>query len=261
LPAMGVEIAFNPGPVVANPIRTAQQIESLRIPESLELAPFVYDTIGLLRKELRVPLIGFAGAPVTLAAYLIQGTGSKDFETFRAFLRSEPELSHQLLGKLTELTIGYLKMQIEAGAQAIQLFDSWAGLLDSASYRQFALPYNKAIFQALKDLQIPRIYLAVGASHLYSVIAELPCEVVSVDWRTELSRVRSTLPQTLQGNLDPTVLLSNPKVIYDEAQRVLQSGLNGPHIFNLGHGILRQTPIDHVSQLVEVVHHYNRHSV
>jgi uroporphyrinogen decarboxylase len=260
LPAMGVAIEFNPGPVVANPVRTAQQISSLRIPQGLEMSPFVSETIALLRKELRVPLIGFAGAPLTLAAYLIQGSGSKDFETFRAFLRSEPALSQQLLQKLSEVTISYLNMQIEAGVQVIQLFDSWAGLLDSVSYRQFALPYNQSIFQALAKAKVPRIYLAVGASHLYPLIAELHCEVVSVDWRTDLNMVRPRLPQALQGNLDPAVMLCHSDVITREAQRVLQSGLNGPHIFNLGHGVLRQTPLAHVGHLVEVVHHFQRHS-
>jgi uroporphyrinogen decarboxylase len=262
LPSMGVEIAFNPGPQIATPIRQENQIIALRVAEPEEMASFVTETILLLRKELdtlKIPLIGFAGAPITLAAYLVQGSGSKDFEVFRAFLRSEPQLAHQLLSKLTELSIGYLKVQIKAGVQAIQLFDSWAGLLDAHTYRQFALPYNQAIFQALADLGIPRIYLAVGASHLYTVIAELPCEVVSVDWRLGLEQVRSILPQTLQGNLDPAVLLSNTEMITKESQRVLRSGLRGAHIFNLGHGILRQTPLDHVLHLMDVVHQFDRH--
>jgi len=264
LPALGIEIAFNPGPVVANPIRTKAQIEALRRPEAEEIAPFLAKAIGLTRAELsarNIPVIGFGGAPLTLATYLIQGSGSKEYEDFRAFLRLEPAATHALLGKLTELSIDYLKLQIEAGAQAIQLFDSWAGLHDWATYREFALPYNRAIFQALAGLGVPRIYLAVGASHLYPVIAELPCEVVSVDWRLPLNHIRSHFPnRTLQGNLDPSVLLASPEVITREARQVLQAGLGGAHIFNLGHGVIRTTPLEHVAHLAEVVRAFDRRS-
>ncbi|MER3484090.1 MAG: uroporphyrinogen decarboxylase [Meiothermus sp.] len=262
LPAMGVDIAFNPGPVVANPIRSQAQIDALRVPETEEIAPFLGEAIGLTRKELEprnVPVVGFGGAPLTLATYLIQGSGAKEYEEFRAFLRLEPAATHALLKKLTEVSIRYLKMQIEAGAQAIQLFDSWAGLHDWETYREFSLPYNAAIFRALEGLGVPRIYLAVGSSHLYPVIAELPCEAVSVDWRLSLDRIRPQLPgKTLQGNLDPSVLLSSPEVITREAHKVLRAGLGGAHIFNLGHGVIRTTPPDHVAHLTEIVHSFDR---
>lgn len=262
LPPMGVSVEFNPGPQVADPIRTEAQIEALRVPQAGETAPFVAEAIRLVRRELEpkgTPLIGFGGAPLTLAAYLVQGSGSKDFETFRAFLRAEPGLAQQLLEKLTQTSISYLRMQVEAGAQAIQLFDSWAGLLDRSSYRRFALPYTTAIFRALEGLGVPRIYLAVGASHLYPLLAELPCEAVSVDWRLGLEHIRPLLRgKTLQGNLDPTVLLCPPPVIAQEATRVLRAGLGGAHIFNLGHGILRQTPPEHVAHLIEVVQQFDR---
>ncbi|MGK0618060.1 uroporphyrinogen decarboxylase [Meiothermus cerbereus] len=263
LPAMGVQIEFSPGPVVADPLRNPAQIEALRLPEAQEIAPYVAEAIRLVRRELAgkpVALIGFAGAPLTLATYLVQGSGSKDYEDLRAFLRQEPALAHRLLHKLTELTIRYLRMQIEAGAEAIQLFDSWAGLHDGEVYRTFGLPYNQAVFSALTGLGVPRIYLAVGASHLYPLLAELSCEVVSVDWRMPLDQVRRFLPHTLQGNLDPAVLLAPPAVITQEAQKVLKSGLGGAHIFNLGHGVIRTTPPEHVAHLVEVVHQFNRHN-
>lgn len=263
LPPMGVEIAFSPGPVVANPIRSQAQVEALRMPETEEIAPFLGEAIRLTRRELEpkgVPVIGFGGAPLTLAAYLIQGSGSKEYEEFRAFLRLEPAVTHALLKKLTGVSIRYLKMQVQAGAQAIQLFDSWAGLHDWATYREFALPYNTAIFRALEGLGVPRIYLAVGASHLYPVIAELPCEAVSVDWRLSLDRIRAQLPgRVLQGNLDPSVLLASREVITLEAHKVLRAGLGGPHLFNLGHGVIRTTPPDHVAHLAEVVHGFDRH--
>ncbi len=262
LPAMGVEIEFNPGPVVAQPLRSRAQIEALHLPNSEEIAPFVGEALQRVRRELEgraVATIGFGGAPLTLATYLIQGSGSKDYEAFRAFLRQEPTTAHRLLEKLTELSIRYLRSQVKAGAQAIQLFDSWAGLLDPLSYRTFGLPYNRAVLQALADLGIPRLYLAVGASHLYPTMAELPCEVVSVDWRMGLHQIRPQFPRhVLQGNLDPAVLLASPEVITQEAQRVLRAGLGGPHIFNLGHGVIRTTPPEHVAHLVEVVHQFDR---
>jgi uroporphyrinogen decarboxylase len=263
LPAMGVQIEFNPGPVVAEPLRSRAQIEALHLPETQEIAPFVAETIRLVRRDLagRAALIGFAGAPLTLAAYLVQGTGSKDYEHFRAFLQQEPRLAHRLLERLTELSIRYLKMQIEAGAEAIQLFDSWAGLHHPEVYQSFGLPYNQALFSALADQGVPRIYLAVGASHLYPLLAKLPCEAVNVDWRTGLEQIRPVLPaHTLQGNLDPAVLLASPEVITREAEKVLRAGQGGPHIFNLGHGVIRTTPPEHVAHLVEVVRQFNRHT-
>jgi uroporphyrinogen decarboxylase len=260
LPAMGVHVAFNPGPVV-EPVRSRAAIDALRVPEGEEIAPFMNDALRLVRAELEprgVPVIGFGGAPLTLAAYLIQGSGSKDFEDFRAFLRLEPVAAHALLEKLTEVSIRYLKAQVAAGAQAIQLFDSWAGLHDETTYREFALPYNARVLQALEGL-VPRIYLAVGSGHLYPVIAELPCEAVSVDWRTPLSRVRQQLPgKTLQGNLDPAALLGTPDNLELEAKRVLEAGLGGAHVFNLGHGIFRTTNPDMVARLVDMVHGFGR---
>ena len=260
LPAMGVGVAFNPGPVV-EPVRSKATIDALRIPAADEIAPFMMDALRLVHTELEprgVPLIGFGGAPLTLAAYLVQGSGSKDFEDFRAFLRLEPVAAHALLEKLTEVSIRYLQAQVAAGASAIQLFDSWAGLHDEPTYREFALPYNARVLQSLEGL-VPRIYLAVGAGHLYPVINELTCEAVSVDWRTPLVRVRTQLPgKTLQGNLDPAALLGTPDNLEREAKRVLQSGLGGAHVFNLGHGIFRTTNPDMVTRLVEIVHGFDR---
>jgi uroporphyrinogen decarboxylase len=260
LPAMGVHVDFNPGPVV-EPLRTREAIDALIVPDAGEIAPFMEAALRLVRSELEgkgVPLIGFGGAPLTLAAYLIQGSGSKEFEHFRAFLRLEPVAAHALLEKLTEVSIRYLKAQVQAGAQVIQLFDSWAGLHDEATYREFALPYNARVLRALEGL-VPRIYLAVGSSHLYPVISELPCEAVSVDWRTPLNRVRAALPnKTLQGNLDPAALLGSPQSLEVEARRVLRAGLGGAHVFNLGHGIFRQTNPDMLAHLVEFVHGIDR---
>ncbi len=261
LPAMGVHVDFNPGPQL-QPVRTRAEIDRLRVPESAEIAPFLERAIALARAELKTsgtPLIGFGGAPLTLAAYLVQGSGSKEFEDFRAWLRLEPAAAHVLLEKLTEVSIRYLKAQVAAGAQVIQLFDSWAGLHDEITYREFALPYNTRILQALEGL-VPRIYLAVGAGHLYGAINQLPCEAVSVDWRTPLERVRLALPgKTLQGNLDPAALLGSAESLELEARRVLRSGLGGAHVFNLGHGIFRQTDPARLAELIEIVHGFDRY--
>lgn len=259
LPPMGLEIDFTPGPVFKTPIRSAEAVEKLVVPEQDEIAPYVAEAIGLIRRESPVPLIGFGGAPLTLATYIVQGSGSKDYEAFRQFLRYAPQTAHALLDKLTELSIRYLKMQVEAGAQAIQLFDSWAGLHSAGTYREFAKPYNQRIFEALGPYGIPRLYIAVDALHLYGEIKDLPCETVSVDWRVPLSQLRPLLPgKTLQGNLDPAVLLAPEHVMLEEATRVLREGLGGPHIFNLGHGIMRQTDPERVAQLVALVQNFDR---
>jgi uroporphyrinogen decarboxylase len=259
LPPMGVGIEFDPGPVFAEPVRTRAQVDALAVPDGGELAPFVGDALRLLRAASPVPVIGFGGAPLTLAAYAVQGGGSKDFAEFRAFLRAERGAAHALLEKLAEVTLRYLRMQVDAGAQAVQLFDSWAGLLDERSYRTFGLPYAQRVLEGLAGAGVPRIYLAVDAGHLYPAVAELPVEVVSVDWRRPLSAVRRALPgKVLQGNLDPAVLLGPSAELAQEAERVLHEGLGGPHVFNLGHGILRQTDPDAVARLIDVVHAFDR---
>ncbi|MFT5991982.1 MAG: uroporphyrinogen decarboxylase, partial [Bradymonadia bacterium] len=204
LPPMGVDIAFAPGPVISEPIRTRAQVDALRVPEQDEIAPFVRQAVQQIRDASPVPLIGFGGAPLTLATYLIEGKGSKEYGNFRGFLRQEPEAAHALLEKLTEVTIRYLRDQVEAGAQAIQLFDSWAGLHDPKTYEEFSLPYNQRVMRALGDLGVPRIFLAVGAGHLYPVIRTLECEAFSVDWRRPLNEAREELgARCIQGNLDP----------------------------------------------------------
>ena len=262
LPPMGLDIDFTPGPVFKTPVRSADAVDKLVVPDAEDIAPYVAEAIRLIRAESPVPLIGFGGAPLTLATYIVQGGGSKDYDEFRQFLRYAPETAHALLEKLTELSIRYLKMQLDAGAQAVQLFDSWAGLHDARTYREFAKPYNTRIFEALADYNAPRLYIAVDALHLYSEIRELPCEVVSVDWRVPLSHVRPLLPgKTLQGNLDPAVLLAPEGVVKAETERVLREGLGGPHIFNLGHGIMRQTDPERVKVLLETVRAFDRTQV
>ena len=260
LPAMGVSVEFAPGPRVANPVRTLADVAALRVPATDEIAPFVAEAIGLVRAGTDRPLIGFAGAPLTLAAYLVHGSGGGDYPTLRAWLRSEPEAAAGLMAVLAEVTVRYLRMQIDAGAQAVQVFDSWAGIHDPVSYATFGLPYLRRVFDGLAGCGVPRIYLAVGAAHLYPQIARLPVEMVSVDWRTGLTEVRAALGgvPAVQGNLDPALLLAPPAVVVAEAERTLRAGLGGPHVFNLGHGVLPTTPIDTVARLVDAVHGFDR---
>jgi uroporphyrinogen decarboxylase len=259
LEALGIDITFNPGPSIAQPLRSPASIEALALRD--EVAPFVGDALRIVRAELapEVALIGFGGTPLTLATYLVEGGGSKEYAHFRQFLRREPAALHLLLDKLTELSIVYLRMQVAAGADAIQLFDSWAGLHDAGVYREFGLPYYKRIMDALADTGAVRMFFALGASHLMDVVAEVPAEVVSVDWRTDLRTARAQLPgRALQGNLDPAVLYADRSTLAAEAQRILRSGLGGAHIFNLGHGIWPDTPIDAVAHLIETVHAFKR---
>jgi len=259
LEALGIEIEFSPGPSIAQPLRSRAQIEALALRE--EIAPFVGDALRLVKAALPadVGLIGFGGSPLTLAAYLIEGGGSKEYARFRQFLRTDPAVVHLLLEKLTELTIAYLRMQAAAGADAIQLFDSWAGLHDERTYREFGLPYYKRIMEGLANTGAARMFFALGASHLMGAIAEIPCEVVSVDWRTDLRLAREALPgRALQGNLDPAMLYADRDTLAAEAVRILEAGGGGAHIFNLGHGIWPNTPIDAVAHLVETVHNHKR---
>jgi len=259
LEALGIAIEFSPGPSIAEPIRSRAQVNALELREPV--APFVGDALRLVKADLPadVGLIGFGGTPLTLAAYLVEGGGSKEYAHFRQFLRAEPGVMHALLEKLTELTIVYLRSQVDAGADAIQLFDSWAGLHDEPTYREFGLPYYKRIMDALADTRAARMFFALGASHLMEAIAEIPCEAVSVDWRTDLRLARKALPgRALQGNLDPAFLYSGREALAAEATRILEAGLGGAHIFNLGHGIWPDAPIEAVSQLIDTVHSFQR---
>jgi uroporphyrinogen decarboxylase len=259
LEALGIDIRFNPGPSIAAPLRSRAQIDALVLQD--DIAPFVGTALSIVRRELKadVGLIGFGGTPLTLAAYLIEGGGSKEYALFRQFLRHDPAAVHVLLEKLTDLTIRYLTMQVAAGADAIQLFDSWAGLHDEATYREFGLPYYKRIMEGLAATGTARMFFALGASHLMTAIAEIPAEVVSVDWRTDLTAARRMLPgRALQGNLDPAFLYADHATLGREAERILRSGLGGAHIFNLGHGIWPDTPIEAVAHLVETVHAFKR---
>lgn len=260
LPAMGLTVDFTPAPRVRTPVATLADVTTLPLPHQDEIAPFVAQAVRLVRAATDTPLIGFAGAPLTLATYLVPGTGGDQQAAFRCWLRSQPQAATVLLELLTELTIRYLRMQIDAGVQAVQLFDSWAGALDARTYRTYGAPYVRRVLDALAGTGRPRIYLAVGAGHLVQEFATLPADVVSVDWRLPLDTVRPVLRgKVLQGNLDPAVLFAPGDVVTAETERVLRAGLGGPHVFNLGHGVLPGTPIDAVARVVDTVHAFDRH--
>jgi uroporphyrinogen decarboxylase len=257
--ALGLKFDFNPGPVLESPVRSSEDIERLSLADPEESVPFVFETIRMLRRELtgRVPLIGFAAAPLTLTVYLVEGSGSKNFDQVKRLLYGAPSSAHALLGKVAELTERYLKAQIAAGAQAVQLFDTWAGLLDPSTYREFGLRYARRVLDALRPTGVPLIYFALDSNHLLEEIRECGADVVGADWRLPLGTVSERLGQRfpLQGNLDPCVLFASPDTVAERACWVLEQARDLPgHIFNLGHGVLPQTPVENVEALVRAVH-------
>lgn len=257
--SMGFEIAFNPGPVLDHAVRSAADVEAVRTPEGPEVAPYVYDAVRMIRRELdgRVPLIGFAAAPWTLAVYLVEGKGSKNFDQVKKLMFGDPASAHRLLEKITRVTVGYLREQVRAGAQALQLFDSWAGILGPREYREFALPYARTVLREIADLDVPRIYFALNNAHLLDAIGECEADVLGMDWRVPLDEANRRLGGrfALQGNLDPTTLMADPAFIRERAREVVEAGRRAPgHVFNLGHGILPDTPPEHALALVEAVH-------
>ena len=255
---LGLKVAFEPGPVLENPVRTVDDIAKLRTPEPQQTVPFVFEALEILRGELadRVPIIGFAGAPATLAAYLVQGRGSRSFDQFKRLLVGDPKAAHRLLEKITTVTEKYLAAQIRAGAQAIQLFDTWAGLLDRTDYREFSLRYANRVLEFLRPLGVPLIYFALDATHLLEEIATCAADVVGVDWRLNLAEAADRLDHkfVLQGNLDPCVLLAPTEVIERRVVEIVDLGRRLPgHVFNLGHGVLPHTPVEHLEALVDAV--------
>lgn len=258
LASMGVGFRFDPGPVLEKPLKTEADIDGLRRPPREEIAPEVMETVRRVRKDLPEgrALLGFGGAPWTLAAYLIQGQGKSDFPALRAMMASRPDLLGKLLYTLSEHVAEYLKSMVEAGAQAVQVFDSWAGLL---SLRDFDLHVRgplTALLEELKSCGVPRIMFAQGAPHLVEAYASLPCEAVSACWRTDLPGLREKLGTTraLQGNLDPALLLADPETVTRTVNEFLARMPRRGHVMNLGHGILPQTPLESVQALVDAVH-------
>jgi uroporphyrinogen decarboxylase len=257
MPSLGIEFDFDPGPVVANPIRDKAAVERLRRPDPKEIAPEVIEALKLTRAALprSTALLGFCGAPWTLAAYLVEGKGAKDFPTLRAFAAAEPKLLDALLARLTSLMGEYLKQQAAAGADAVQIFDSWAGLLSRASWEKLIRPHLTTLLEAAGRSGIPRILFLQNAPHLVDAYASLPAEVLGVDWRVDLADLQRRYPQrAVQGNLEPAILTAGAAPTRSAARELLAATAARGHIVNLGHGILPHTPIASVEALVEVVH-------
>lgn len=259
LQGMGIPLTFEPGPVVATPIRTLEQVQALPALYPERDVPFVLDAVKLVRANAPrgVPLIGFAGAPFTLLCYLVSGKPSKEFGIARSFLYNQPEAATLLIDTLADAMAAYLAAQARAGAQALMLFESWAGLLAPPQFRQFALRGAKRTLSALRTLGVPLIYYANQGSALMEEVRALDVDVIGVDWRSPLGVVRRTLgpEKAVQGNLDPAALFADTEELQRQIDIVLSEAGPGPgHIFNLGHGIWPDTNPDAVARLIDHVH-------
>jgi len=253
----GIDIKAGVGPVIDEPIRDQRDLERLRPLEPGDV-PYVTEAVGTLVRELGDrPLIGFAGAPFTLASYLIEGGPSRHHDRTRAMMYAEPDLWNALMARLTAITVSFLEVQIAAGASAVQLFDSWVGALSPSDYRTYVLPHSAQIFAALEERDVPRIHFGVGTGELLGLMRHAGADVVGVDWRVPLDEAASRVEAgtALQGNLDPAVLLAPWDVIAARAREVLlQARIAESHIFNLGHGVLPDTDPDMLARLTDFVH-------
>lgn len=253
---VGFDIVSGVGPVIEAPIRSEEDLARLQDFDAESSTSFVGEAIRMLRRELKVPLIGFAGAPFTLAAYLVEGKPSRDFKLVRQMIYSEPELWNRLMEHLSEATISYLAMQARAGAQALQVFDSWVGGLHPVTYQQAVFPHMKRIFDELASFQVPLIHFGTGTASLLPLMKETGGDVIGIDWKTPLGEAWSTLGDgvAVQGNLDPAVLFAPFETVQREVDRILDEAGGRPgHIFNLGHGVLPGTPEETVKRLVQYV--------
>jgi uroporphyrinogen decarboxylase len=256
----GVEIKPGVGPVVAQPFAGPADLARLRDLEPDEDVPYVQETVRILSGALDVPLIGFAGAPFTVASYLVEGGPSRDLLRTKALMYTDPTTWGLLLDRLAAIAIASLRAQVAAGASAVQVFDSWVGALSPDDYRRYVLPASTAIFAALADLDVPRIHFGVGTGELLALLGEAGADVVGVDWRVPLDVARRRVGpgRALQGNLDPAVVAAGWPVAEAHTRRILQTVGGAPgHVFNLGHGVLPSTDPDVLSRVVETVHGWN----
>lgn len=258
LPGIGVDVALvdGVGPVIDRPIRRAGDLARLRTLDVTATVGPLLDAIRMLRRELEVPLIGFAGAPFTLAAYIVEGRAAREATAAKRLMRDEPTTFHDLLAALSGMTVTYLRAQVEAGAQALQLFDSWVGVLSPWDYERAVAPHMRRIFAGLADLAVPIIHFGSGSAGLLAAQADVGGDVLGVDWRVGLADAWRMVPErAIQGNLDPSALLGRFAVAADQARWVLDQASGRPgHIFNLGHGVLPATDPEDLRRLVDLVH-------
>ncbi|MFZ9335548.1 MAG: uroporphyrinogen decarboxylase [Burkholderiaceae bacterium] len=273
--AMGLGLSFaqGEGPRFATAVRDEAAVNALRVPDMDKLR-YVFDAVTSIRRALngRVPLIGFSGSPWTLACYMVEGAGSDDYRLVKSMLYGRPDLMHRILAVNADAVAAYLNAQIEAGAQAVMIFDSWGGVLADGAFQKFSLSYTARVLSQLKrehdGARIPRIVFTKGGGLWLAEMGKLDCEVLGLDWTVNLGQARALVGGThaLQGNVDPNVLFAPPEAIRAEVAKVLESfglphtgdGYGAGHIFNLGHGISQYTPPEHVSVLVDAVHDYSR---
>ncbi len=259
---MGMALDFVPGPVFDSPVRTMDDVRNLGIPSMETAVPFVMETIALLRRQLegRVPLIGFGGAPFTLACYMVEGKGSKDFAMIKRMMYADPGTYSALMEKITAMLADYLNAQIHAGAQAVQIFDTWGGILSPSDYEKHVLPYTAKLIACLDRRETPVIHFVKGSGTMLDRVKKAGGDVVGLDWHVNLGTARDVLGDVaVQGNLDPTVLYASREVIEAEVKRIIgENGERPGHIFNLGHGILPTTPPENAKFMVECVHRLSR---
>ncbi|MFD1017776.1 uroporphyrinogen decarboxylase [Thalassobacillus hwangdonensis] len=263
LPAIGVDVDIKKGigPVIDNPIRTRADVEKLGTIDPESDVPYVMDTIRLLtREQLNVPLIGFSGAPFTLSSYMIEGGPSKNYSKTKAMMYSQPDTWFLLMEKLADMVIEYAKGQIHAGAQTFQIFDSWVGALNAQDYRTYIKPVMERIFSELKEEGVPLIMFGVGARHLALEWNDLPVDVIGLDWRTSIREAREMgIQKPVQGNLDPTLLLSDWNALEERTKQIIDEGKNHPsHIFNLGHGVTPDIKPETLKRLTTLIHEYSK---
>ena len=261
----GLEFTVGDGPSIPRPVRTHQDVENLRPVNAEEQLGYVGQAIKMVRAELegKMPLIGFSGAPFTLASYMVEGGKSKDFNITKLLMYEHPETWRLLMEKVSEVLIDYLKMQVKAGAQTLQVFDSWIGCIGPHDYREFILPYTKKVLDGVSFLGVPVINFSTGTSAMLNLIYQAGGDVMGFDWRVHLDEAWKAVgyEKAIQGNLDPSVLFAPISVIRERVNDILKRANGKPdHIFNLGHGILQHTPVDHVKAVVDMVHEY-RHEL
>jgi len=261
IPLLGVgvdlEIVESLGPVIKKPVKNLSDVQKLRSLEPETDIPYLLQTVAILRKELKVPLIGFSAAPFTLASYLVEGQPSRNFLKIKAMMYADSKAWNLLMEKLTDMIIVYLTAQVKAGVQVVQIFDSWIGCLSEEDYQTFVLPYSQRIFKELKKLSVPTIHFGTNTAGMLESFSSVDCDVVSVDWRMPIAKAWKTIgsKKGIQGNLDPALLLSDFSIIKKHVDAIFDSlPKREGYIFNLGHGVLPETPVKNVIKLTEYIH-------
>ena len=265
LDGMGVPYHIEPetGPIIHDPIRTEAQVDAIRVVEAVEGTPYVFDAIRAIREELgnEAALVGFSGSPFTLVCYLIEGRPSRTYDLAKAFMFREPEVWHKFMAKVTEVVVRYVREQVAAGIEVVQLFDSWVGILSPRQYERYVYPYSERIFREIGALGLPTIHFGTANASLLELMARTGCDIMSLDWRVSLDDAWARIghDKGVQGNLDPVRLVAGFDVVREGALEIMRQAAGRPgHVFNLGHGVLPQTDPADLARLVDLVHEEGR---